>query len=168
MLPPRQLGGRFPANQLPVVGQRRQLVGFIRQRQADPRQAEGLPRAGIKHLQQRPDQLLMDRQHMTIAIGLGNKSVRYRGRRYHKQRRLHRIAMVIKLQLNLSGIKVVHLEIAVVAMRLHVAAKKGRHAGERLVVHLFGTQTLVVIFIDVDVGDGMLAHTRSLVAFLRR
>ncbi len=61
---------------------------------------------------------------MAIAIGLGNKSVRYRGRRYHKQRRLHRIAMVIKLQLNLSGIKVVHLEIAVVAMRLHVAAKK--------------------------------------------
>ena len=50
-------------------------------------------------------------------------------------------------------------------MRLHVAAKKGRHAGERLVVHLFGTQTFVVIFIDVDVGDGMLAHTRSLVAF---
>lgn len=32
-------------------------------------------------------------------------------------------------------------------------------------MHLFGTQTLVVIFIDVDVGDGMLAHTRSLVAF---
>ena len=74
MLPPRQLGGRFPANQLPVVGQRRQLVGFIRQRQADPRQAEGLPRAGIKYLQQRPDQLLMDRQHMAIAIGLGNKA----------------------------------------------------------------------------------------------
>ena len=76
--------------------------------------------------------------------------------------------MVIKLQLNLPGIKVVHLEITVVTMRLHVAAKKGRHAGKRLVVHLFGTQTLVVIFIDVDVGDGMLAHTRSLVAFLRR
>ena len=165
MLAPRQLSGGFTANQLPVV---RQLVGFIRQRQADPRQTEGLPRTGIKHLQQRPDEFFVHRQHVTIAIGLGNKGVRYRGRRYHKQRRLHRIAMVIKLQLNLSGIKVVHLEIAVVAMRLHVAAKKGRHAGERLVVHLFGTQTLVVIFIDVDVGDGMLAHTRSLVAFLRR
>ena len=76
--------------------------------------------------------------------------------------------MVIKLQLNLPGIKKVHLKIAVVAMRLHVAAKKGRHTGKRLIVHLFGTQALVVIFIDVDVGDGMLTHTRSLVAFLRR
>lgn len=76
--------------------------------------------------------------------------------------------MVIKLQLNLPGIKIVHLEIAVVAMRLHVAAKKGRHAGKRLIVHLLGAQALVVIFIDIDIGDGMLAHNRSLVAFLRR
>ena len=37
VFPPGQLGGRFPTNQLPVVGQRRQLVGFICQRQTDPR-----------------------------------------------------------------------------------------------------------------------------------
>jgi HSP20 family molecular chaperone IbpA len=32
--------------------------------------------------------------------------------------------MIIELQLNLPGIEKVHLEILVVAMRLHVAAKK--------------------------------------------
>jgi hypothetical protein len=37
-------------------------------------------------------------------------------------------------------------------MRLHVAAKKGRHAGKRLIVHIFGPQTLVVL-LDIDIGD---------------
>ena len=97
MFPPRQLRRRFPFNQPPVVRQRRQLLGPVGQRQADARQTESLPRAGIEHLQQRPDQILAHRQHVTVAIGLGDKSVRHRGRRQDKQRRLHRIAMIVEL-----------------------------------------------------------------------
>ncbi len=53
-------------------------------------------------------------------------------------------------------------------VRLHVAAKKGRHARERLVVHVVGAQTFVVLLADVDVGNGVLAHGGSIVDLLRR
>ena len=38
--------------------------------------------------------------------------------------------MIVELQFDLSGIQKVHLKILVVTVSLHVAAKKGRHAGE--------------------------------------
>lgn len=82
-----------------------------------PQQTKSLPRAGIEHLQQRPDQILDAPSARDRDIGLGDKSVRHRGRRQDKQRRLHRIAMIVELQLNLPGIEKVHLKILVVTVR---------------------------------------------------
>ncbi len=98
---------------------------------------------------------------MTVAVGFGDKRVRHRRRRQHKQRGLHRVAVVVELKLNLPGVEKVHLKILVVTVRLHVAAKKGRHAGKRLVVHIVGAQTFVVLLADINVGDEALAHDRS-------
>jgi HSP20 family molecular chaperone IbpA len=61
--------------------------------------------------------------------------------------------VIVELQFNLPGIEKVHLKVLVVSMRLHVAAKKGRHAGKRLIVHILGPQTLIVIFVDIDISD---------------
>ncbi len=89
MFPPGKLGGGFTFNQPPVIRERRQLVRFVGERQADPRQPEGLPGAGVKYLKQRPDQILMHRQHMTVAVRFGKECVRHRRRGENKQRRLH-------------------------------------------------------------------------------
>lgn len=124
MLAPGQLLRGFPGNQLPVVLQRRQLVRPVGKRKADPRQAKRLPRAGVEHLKQRPDQILAHRQHVSVAVGFGDKRVRHRRRGEDEQRGLHRIAVIVELELNLPGIEKVHLKILVVTMRLHVAAKK--------------------------------------------
>ena len=161
MLAARQLFHGLPGYQLPVVFQRRQFIRLVGQRQADPRQTKRFPRAGVEHLQQRPDQILAHRQHVPVAVGFGNKRVRHRRRRENEKRGLHRVTVIVELEFNLPGIQKVHLKILVVTMRLHVAAKKGRHACERLVVHIVGAQTFVVLLADINVGDRALAHDRS-------
>ncbi len=73
--------------------------------------------------------------------------------------------MIVELQLNLPGIEKVHLEELIVSMRLHITAKKLRHAGKRLIVHIPGAQTLFILGTDVDIGNHTLAHN---VGSLRR
>ncbi len=76
--------------------------------------------------------------------------------------------MIVQLQFDLPGIEKVHLKIVVVAMGLHIAAKKGRHPAKGLIMHIVRPQTLVVLFTDIDIGNRALAHNRSSVDLLRR
>ena len=55
-----------------------------------------------------------------------------------------------------------HLKVLFVAMWQHMAAKKGRHAGEGLIMHIVRAQAFIVLFADINIGNLTVTHRRSL------
>ncbi|MNH06009.1 hypothetical protein D3C79_653640 [compost metagenome] len=114
--------------------------------------------AGVR-FDQLPDQLLTHRQHMAVAVRLGDEGVRHRRRRQEEHRPRLDVLLIVQVHPHRAGLHVMHLKKPVVTVHGHVAPEEPGKVAQPVVMHLAVTVALVVDLADVDVRNRMpIAH----------
>ena len=156
---PRMGRGNFVAERFQPAFEPARL-GLVRSRHLGqgnagrPHLHPGRQQAGVG-FDQLPDQLLTHRQHMAVAVWLGDEGMRHRRRRQEEHRPGLDVLLIIQVHPHRTGLHVMHLKKPVVPVNGHVAPEKPGKVAQPVVVHLAVAVALVVDLADVDVRNGM-------------